>query len=122
MSTSTRNSEELTQKEKIMKKTITIILIIIWMITVFIFSNQPSDESSNLSEGFTTTVLKLLHIHPENQDLVDKIETAIRKLAHYFIYLIGGILIYTHINLYNIKTGNKIAISQIIRFCICNIR
>ena len=104
------------------KKIITILLIIIWMVTVFIFSNQPSDESSNLSEGFTTTVLKLLHLYPENQEQLDKIETVIRKLAHYTEYLIGGILIYTHINLYNIKTGNKIAISQGVRFSICYIR
>ena len=105
-----------------MKKTITIILIIIWMITVFMFSHQPSEESSNLSEGFTTKILKILNLYPESQDQLDKIETVIRKLAHYTIYLIGGILIYTHINLYSIKTGNKIAISQAIRKHICNIR
>ena len=104
------------------KKIITIVLIIIWMTTVFIFSNQPSEESSNLSEGFTTTALKLIHLYPDNQEQLDKIESVIRKLAHYTIYLIGGILIYTHINLYNIKTGNKIAISQAIRFSLFIIR
>ena len=104
------------------KKVITLILIIIWMITVFFFSHQPSDESSNLSEGFTTTVLKILHLYPDNQEDLDNIESVIRKLAHYTIYLIGGILIYTHINLYNIKTGNKIVISQIIRLTLCNNR
>jgi len=97
-----------------MKKTLTIILIIIWMTTIFIFSHQPSEESSNLSESFTTKILKILNLYPENQEQLDKIETVIRKLAHYFIYLIGGILIYTHLNLYNTKTGNKIAISQTI--------
>lgn len=105
-----------------MKKTITIILIIIWMTTVFMFSNQPSDESSNLSEGLTETVLKLLHMYPDSQEKLDKIETVIRKLAHYSIYLIGGILIYTHVNLYNIKTINKGLISQAIRNTICNLR
>ena len=122
MPTSTRNSEELTQKDKTMKKTITIILIIIWMITIFIFSHQPSEESSNLSENFTTKLLKIIHIYPENQQKLDKIETVIRKLAHYTIYLIGGILIYIHINLYKIKTRNKIAISETIRHIICNNR
>ena len=105
-----------------MKKIITIILIIIWMVTVFIFSNQPSEESDNLSEGFTTKMLKILNLYPDNQEQVDKIDSAIRKIAHYIEYLIGGILIYTHINLYNIKTGNKIAISQGVRFSICYIR
>ncbi len=105
-----------------MKKTITLILIIIWMITVFFFSHQPSDESGNLSEGFTKTIIKILSIHPENQEQIDKIETVIRKLAHYLEYLIGGILIYTHLNLYNINTPNKVLISESIRFTICNIR
>lgn len=92
------------------------------MTTVFMFSNQPSDKSGNLSEGFTTTVLKLLHLYPDNQEQLDKIETVIRKLAHYSIYLIGGILIYTHVNLYNIKTVNKALISQVVRNAICNNR
>ena len=103
-----------------MKRAITIILIRIWMITVFMFSNQPSKESSNLSEGFTKTILKILRIYPDSQENLDKIETVIRKLAHYSIYLIGGILIYMHLNLYNINTVKKFAISQAIRFFICN--
>ena len=105
-----------------MKKIITIVLILIWMVTVFIFSNQPSEESDNLSEGFKTKMLKILNLYPDNQEQVDKIDYAIRKIAHYIEYTIGGILIYTHINLYNIKIGNKIAISQGIRFFLCNIR
>ena len=92
------------------------------MITIFLFSHQPSDESSSLSEGFTETVLKILHIYPENQEQVDKIETAIRKIAHYGIYLIGGILIFTHVNLYNIITKKKIILSQIIRNNVFNNR
>ena len=92
------------------------------MVTVFIFSHQPSEESSNLSEGFTTTVLKILHLYPDNQEKLDKIESLIRKLAHYTEYLIGGILIFTHINLYNIITNRKIIISQTIRNAICNNR
>ena len=105
-----------------MKKIITLILIIFWMTTVFMLSNQPSDESANLSEGFTTKVLKLLNMYPDTQDQLDRIEALIRKLAHYLLYLIGGILIYTHVNLYSNKIGNKIAISQIIRHTIRNIR
>ena len=104
------------------KKIITVVLIIIWMITVFIFSNQPSDESSHVSEGFTKTIIKILNIHPKDQEQLDTIETIIRKLAHYTIYLIGGIILYTHVNLYNTKAANKIAISQAIRNHICNIR
>ena len=92
------------------------------MATVFIFSNQPRDESAALSEGFTTTVLKLLHLYPDNQEQLDKIESVVRKLAHYSIYLIGGVLIYTHVDLYNIKIGKKLAISQAIRHNICNNR
>lgn len=122
MSACTMNRYQTKGKIMKIKKTITIILIIIWMTTVFIFSAQPSDESATLSDGFTKTLLKILKIYPENQEKLDKIETIIRKLAHYTIYLIGGILLFTHVNLYNIITKKKIIISQTLRYNICNFR
>lgn len=97
------------------KKIITIILIIIWMTLVFYFSNQISDDSSKLSGGITRAILEFLGIlegkTPEQQSAI---ETIIRKLAHYSIYALGGILILLHINLYKININKKVAISWII--------
>ena len=53
------------------KKIVTLILIIIWMITVFYFSNQHSEESSNLSGGVTLKVLRILKVAPETEEQLE---------------------------------------------------
>lgn len=97
------------------KKIITIILIIAWMTLVFYLSNQISDESSKLSGGITQAILNFFNIL-EGKTLEQQlaIETIIRKLAHFSIYALGGILILLHVNLYKIKTNKKVIISWLI--------
>lgn len=94
------------------KKTILIILILIWMITVFIFSNQASTESSSTSGKVIEVIMKIL-----NKDILDEkiqeLQLPIRKLAHFTIYAIGGLLITLLINQYNILTVQKIIYSQL---------
>ena len=96
-------------------KIITIILIIWWMTLVFYLSNQISDESSKLSGGITRAILNFFNLL-EGKTLEQQlaIETIIRKLAHFSIYALGGILILLHVNLYKIKTNKKVIISWLI--------
>lgn len=91
------------------KKIITIILIIAWMGLVFQFSHQSSYDSSELSGGITKAILNLLKI--TELENYEKLETVIRKLAHYSIYALGGLLILLHVNLYKISTNRKKVIS-----------
>ena len=94
------------------KKIITIILVLLWMILVFYLSNQGADDSAQLSGGLTRKVLEILHILDgktiEEQAII---ETIIRKLAHFWLYTLGGILILLHFNLYKISDKNKVIIS-----------
>ena len=104
------------------KKIITIILVIIWMVVVFYLSNQVSNDSSELSTKVTEIIFKIFNIEeiePEQKLIAQGI---IRKLAHYTLYTIGGILILLHINLYEIKLNKKIIISWIFRNVLCNNR
>ena len=97
------------------KKIITIILIIAWMTLVFYLSNQISDESSKLSGGITQAILNFFNIlEGKTLEQQSQIETIVRKLAHYSIYTIGGILILLHVNLYKISANKKVIISQLI--------
>ena len=97
------------------KKIITIILIILWMTLVFYLSNQISDESSKLSGGITKAILNFFNVlEGKTLEQQSAIETIIRKLAHYSIYALGGILILLHVNLYKIKTNKKVIISWLI--------
>lgn len=80
-----------------------LILIIIWMIVIFMFSNQPSTESSELSNNFiNNTIVKVYEIFNGQADSEKRIEIIkqysypIRKLAHYTVYFILGILSYIY--------------------------
>ena len=81
-------------KEKIIK-ILDIILIIAWMITVFMFSNQQGDKSSNTSRKVTTAVVQAISDKSveENENIIEQLDKIVRKLAHYSIYTLGGILI-----------------------------
>lgn len=105
-------------KEK-QKQIISLILIIIWMITVFMFSNQNGDESQKTSNTVTRVIVRILTFNQnitEEQELkiIENLDFIIRKLAHYSIYLLGGILIWGYIDTFGITTKRKIIISIII--------
>ena len=81
------------------------------MIIVFYLSHQSSDDSTELSHGVLNTIIKLFRLNEETSLITEHV---IRKLAHFTLYTLGGILIYMHINLYNIKTKSKLIIAQMI--------
>lgn len=77
----------MTQTDKLLK--IHLLLPFIWMVVIFIFSQQPASISSGQSNVF---VEQLHHIVPSiDQQLLTFI---IRKSAHIFAYFILGILIF----------------------------
>lgn len=80
-----------------------IIIILCWMGIVFTFSAQPGRTSTDLSGTIAEKVVNIVH---RNDELTSKERTALtkkyngvlRKLAHYTIYLLGGIVIISFIN------------------------
>ena len=105
-------------KQKI-NKIIYLALIIIWMLTVYMFSNENGNESQNTSRSVTKTIVKIITYNQnltEEQELtlIENTDYVVRKLAHFSIYLLGGILIYNYINTFNLKGNKKIIISVII--------
>lgn len=94
------------------KKIVLLILIAIWMTIIFIFSNQPSktsgEISGNLSRKILSTTGILEKINIDNREkVVITTEKVIRKIAHYLIYLLGGILLMSYANIYNIANNKK---------------
>lgn len=81
------------KKEQI--KILKIILIIIWMVTVFVFSGQQGTESGDTSRKFTIIIIETItgKTLDLNDPFVDSIQLFIRKTAHFTIYAIGGFLI-----------------------------
>lgn len=84
-----------------MKRKILLILIAIWLVVIFIFSNQNIKESKKLSNIFVSNIL----VEKFGRDTICSV---VRKLAHFIIYLIGGIIIYIFFDTFNIETKRKI--------------
>lgn len=76
-------------------KIIKAILIVIWMIVIFNFSNQGGNKSSSTSSKVTRVIINTVTKDKEepNKQTMEHIEKVVRKCAHYTIYTIGGFLI-----------------------------
>ena len=77
------NKEVLRKIRKIL-----IVLLIIWMVGVFLLSNQRGTESSSLSKKFA------LILCFGNEETADNFEPLVRKIAHIIEYAIGAMIFY----------------------------
>lgn len=91
-------------------KVVKIYFLVLWMALIFAFSNQKDVESSNVSDGFIDrTVVKIYKIFNENitkekeNEIIEKYTYPIRKLAHYTLYFILGILSFLVVKDYSIN-------------------
>ena len=94
-----------------MKKKISIILVILWMILIFIMSSFSGNDSSNQSNFIVDIISNIFNIN--NIELLSLI---IRKLAHFTEYFILGILVYNMI--YNLNKKKYISIIICILYAI----
>ena len=74
----------LEDRDKI-KKIISLILLILWCLLIFYFSNQVGDISRQSSSNFINLINKILNINLYNYEYSVYI---VRKLAHMFLYFI----------------------------------
>lgn len=72
-----------------------VLLVIIWLIVIFLFSNQSGQKSTEITNEFLERILWFI-----DNDITFII---IRKLAHFTEYLILGLLIYNLIREFTIK-------------------
>ena len=91
-------------------------LSLIWMITVFSFSNQPKESSTNTSSFVTRKIISIIYgdnLNEEELELkIEEFDPVVRKFAHYTLYTFGGILMGMSVFTYDINTKKKIAITQ----------
>lgn len=121
------------------KRIILGILIIIWMITIFLFSNQDGMESENTSDIITNrlvneTIENDIEIeenvdNTNNENINNSVNVAkynyefemykgevrlvVRKSAHFIIYLVGGFLLFNFFRTYNMSLKKQILFSII---------
>lgn len=92
-----------------MKKIISIILLILWMITIFYFSNADANKSTSTSDKVITTIIEIKdkitsQTTPvsEKEKIIENTSFYVRKLAHITEYLILGLLMFNVLKQYNI--------------------
>lgn len=85
-------------------KKIKIVLIIIWMIVIFLLSNQPGDESSKLSNSLIDkTIVRVYEVfngrlnNLEKRLIIEEYSYMVRKVAHFTEYFILGVLVYIYL-------------------------
>lgn len=106
-----------------MKKMIIYILLILWMSLIFFFSHQPAVDSDKVSGGIIDKIIHIVEIissHEFNDNELEVISNylifPVRKLAHFTLYFVLGILFYNVVGLYNIDNKKILYISLL--FCI----
>lgn len=93
-----------------MKKIIKLLFIVIWLLVIFLFSNQDGSTSTSLTNGILEKYLFFV-----DSDIFFMI---IRKMAHITEYFILGILVLSFIN--EFKIDKKIVASILICFILAS--
>ena len=99
------------------KQGIYLVLIVIWMLVIFCFSHQQGNESEQTSKGVVITILNMItkNLEIENkQEIIFIADAIIRKLAHYTIYILGGLLIAGFVKTLPVKTKQVILYSILV--------
>lgn len=90
-------------------------LIILWMIIIFLLSNQKAQDSKQLSNSFITkTIINIYEMkhgkitEEKKVEIKENYSFIVRKTAHFTIYLVLGILVSL------VLIGKNLNIKQII--------
>ena len=89
------------------------------MISIFGFSNQQGESSSSTSKKVSKIIINIIDIKNEykeeqKQQIISNIEPYIRKLAHFSLYAVGGILLMNAIRLFLVRENIQILTCSII--------
>lgn len=92
-----------------MKKTISFIVLILWMIVIFSFSSADANKSTGTSDKVITTMIEIKDKitnketpNNEKEIIVKNSSFYIRKIAHITEYLILGFLIFNLLKQYSV--------------------
>ncbi len=99
------------------KRIILTTLTVIWMVVIFCFSNQKADvstgESQSLIRSTIVNVYKFFHPNATQEkvdQIVEKYDMPVRKVAHFTEYFILGILVCFTLKSYGVKNAYIMAI------------
>ena len=92
-----------------MKKTISIVSLILWMIIIFSFSSADANKSTGTSDKVITTMIEIKDKITDQETPISEKEIIVknssfyvRKIAHITEYLILGLLMFNALKQFNI--------------------
>lgn len=103
-----------------MKKNILRIILILLLLgtfyIIFGFSSQDGEKSGSISRRITEKIATFIpQIQKENEiekeNIMNTMERIIRKMAHFSIYTVVGLLLMSLVSTYNIKEKNRLIIT-----------
>lgn len=90
------------------KKIVSIILVLVWMILIFSFSMQNGESSGSMSRKvivmITETITNVKAGTEKMDRIVDKYSLLVRKGAHFFIYFVLAFLVMNALYIWDVKT------------------
>ena len=96
------------------KRILFAILVIAWMITIFCFSNENGETSQGTSDIITNAII---NIREELENHRETISFYVRKLAHFSIYFVGGILLFEFYNTFDVTNKKVFGMSALTGVC-----
>ena len=101
-------------------KSIKLMLVLLCMITIFMFSNDSGYESDEKSNTIIVRVAEVLAGHSldkeEREAKIEQYVTIVRKSAHFIIYLVLGLLLISYIKEYKIVNWKSMFFAFVIAF------
>lgn len=93
------------------------LIIFINMAFIFGFSNQNGKQSTEISKKLSIYIIKIIdkqEINDIDIEKLNKTEHIIRKIAHFFIYMLMSFWLISFINTYKMRYKTKIVLCTII--------
>lgn len=97
------------------RKIISWLAIILWLVLIFILSAQPVHKSNGLSKGIAGKIIKIIEkISPDKNISLGRFNHYLRKTAHFFFYMILGILMMNVLKMVKVEGAKRIALALVI--------
>ena len=102
------------------RKVIKIILVLLWMVMIFLLSNEEAVKSSKKSDGLIIKSVELFTgkslSDQEKEEVLKYLVFPVRKCAHLSLYLILGILVISLLREYMVINTKLVLLSLLICF------
>ena len=101
-----------------MRKLLAWLIVVLWMMLIFYFSQQPVSDSRDLSSNITEQLIEFAEkVTPLENVQESQVHHLIRKNAHFIIYFFLGIFALMALKLTNLKRST----SAVIALAVCMI-